>query len=376
MSYPSQGKKTPEAPDNSSSYYKSALMKKEDMSKLSPKLDNRSIQRPETLVPKSESSSASCKSVTPPPLPPGSQSGQPPQQPQPQQRTYDSYLNQDSNSSSVSSMDTMNSRGGAHMTSSHMTPHQQPHHPIPHHPHPTPVTYSTMSLVEEHARMSSHQLSQRSPYDSSDIVTTSSEDTYRDVKYNSHMSETDPVTISRPMVTYPTDMNRNYDPSVTNSAGHRPYDPGSTIGVYDRYDTAQSCNIGLGQTQRLYPGYSSEEARSYQEQMSAAQTMMKPAVSEADNSTPIYPRPMYHYDPATGTIPPGFSPAAINLSVKAAQAAAAAAAAAQAQIKSGAPTSPGGSVMDLSTSNVTSSSPQVRTPWSADRCGGGWCCCH
>lgn len=75
---------------------------------------------------------------------------------------------------------------------------------------------------------------------------------------------------------------------------------------------------------------------------------------------------MYQYDPTSGAVPPGFSPAAINLSVKAAQAAAAAQAqaaahaAAQAQIKAGgAPTSPGGSVMDLSRPNVTSTSPQV-----------------
>lgn len=68
---------------------------------------------------------------------------------------------------------------------------------------------------------------------------------------------------------------------------------------------------------------------------------------------------MYHYDPATGSIPPGF-PSAINLSVKCV-AAAQAQAQAQAQMKSSEPTSPGGSVMDLSTSSVTSTSPQVRT---------------
>lgn len=64
---------------------------------------------------------------------------------------------------------------------------------------------------------------------------------------------------------------------------------------------------------------------------------------------------MYQYDPSTGGIPAGFS--AINLSVKCVAAAQAAAA----QMKgSGPPTSPGGTVMDLSTSSVTSTSPQVR----------------
>lgn len=58
---------------------------------------------------------------------------------------------------------------------------------------------------------------------------------------------------------------------------------------------------------------------------------------------------MYHYDPATGPVPAGFSPAAINLSVKCV-----------AGMKPGEPRSPGAaSVMDLSTSNVTSTSPQV-----------------
>lgn len=33
-----------------------------------------------------------------------------------------------------------------------------------------------------------------------------------------------------------------------------------------------------------------------------------------ESAGPIYPRPMYHYDPLTGVLPPGFS--AINLSVK------------------------------------------------------------
>lgn len=77
------------------------------------------------------------------------------------------------------------------------------------------------------------------------------------------------------------------------------------------------------------------------------------------------PRPMYHYDPTTGGIPPGF-PSAINLSVKCVAAAQAQAQVqAQAQMKSAEPTSPGGSVMDLSTSSVTSTSPQVRLLCSA-----------
>lgn len=62
---------------------------------------------------------------------------------------------------------------------------------------------------------------------------------------------------------------------------------------------------------------------------------------------------MYHsaYDSAGNPLPAGLSPAAINLSVKCV---------ATGQMKPGEPRSPGGaSVMDLSTSNVTSTSPQV-----------------
>lgn len=60
---------------------------------------------------------------------------------------------------------------------------------------------------------------------------------------------------------------------------------------------------------------------------------------------------MYQYDPnGAGPLPVGFS--AINLSVKCVTTA-------HAQMK-GPHTSPGGTVIDLSTSSVTTTSPQVR----------------
>lgn len=314
-------------------YNHKPMVKTEDMAKMSPKVEVRGAP----MISKVEGSSN-----TPPPPPP---------------KTFDSYLNQDSNSSSVSSMDTMNSRAGSQLSSCHHIPHQPPHHPVPHHPQPPPP-YGTMSLVEP-----PHQLPQRSPYENSDIVTTS-EDAYRDRSYIT--SENHSVSITRPMVTYPGEINRNYE----STAGHRPYDPGT---AYDRYDSSQ-CSVAIGQNQRLYAGYPGQtEDRSYQDHQMSNMTspgiMKTVPVSETDTTAataPIYPRPMYHYDPTTGGVPPGFSTAAINLSVKAAQAAAQAQAAAahaaaqaQGQMKGTAPTSPGGSVMDLSTSNVTSSSPQV-----------------
>lgn len=102
-----------------------------------------------------------------------------------------------------------------------------PHHPVPHH---APPPFSTMALVEP-----SHQ-QHRSPYESSDMVSTSEE------AYHS-------APITRPMVTYPG----NYD-------ANRPYDPGT---AYDRYEGGP-CNV---QTQRLYAGYACEDGRTpYQDQ--------------------------------------------------------------------------------------------------------------
>lgn len=90
----------------------------------------------------------------------------------------------------------------------------------------------------------------------------------------------------------------------------------------------------------------------HEQQQMAHAAMLK--AEHDENSGPIYPRPMYQYDPSTGgPLPPGFS--AINLSVKlnAAQQAAAAAF----HKSNGTVVSPGAPVIDLSTSSVTSSSP-------------------
>ncbi|XP_044734234.1 mucin-17 isoform X2 [Chrysoperla carnea] len=295
----------------------------------------------------------------------------------PQMRSsYDSYMNQDSNSSSMSSMDTMGSRT---MSGHHL---HHPAVPIPqhHNPHqPPPPPSSSYSIVDD-SRLS-HQIPQRSPYQ---MQSTNSEEIYQPrPEHNAPRPYGDMTTvmgntIARPVVTYSTDItNRSYD---VNSASHRPYDPGTTT-AFERYDSsaavAQSCtNLqqqALHPSQRvppqgMYPSYASieEQEQRYQQEAAAAQQhqmavataaaagMMKSdQTSEAENTGPLYPRPMYQYDPSTGGIPTGFS--AINLSVKCAAAAQAAA-----QMKSGGPpTSPGGTVMDLSTSSVTSTSPQV-----------------
>nr|CAD7397100.1 unnamed protein product [Timema poppensis] len=326
--------------------------------------------RTDLMVPKIEAANNgpggggnTCKACTPPPSPM-------------RQTAFDpsSYLNQDSNSSSVSSMDTMGSRsmvGGP--PPNQVTPHhhlQPSHHIVP----PPPPPYSAMGLSED-PRSLPHQMPQRSPYDGNPtMVATSSEDMYHraDHAARQYAGINPGANIARPIVSYST-----YDSTVP---GHRPYDPG-TASVYERYDAAPppSCNP-LQQPQRPAPppsmySYSSEQheqqvreyhqeaAQQHQMAVAAAASMAAASAgmmknegsSESDASTgPLYPRPMYHYDPTTGVVPPGF-PSAINLSVKCV----AAAQAAQAQIKGSKPTSPGGSVMDLSTSSVTSTSPQV-----------------
>ncbi|XP_014255245.2 uncharacterized protein LOC106669907 isoform X2 [Cimex lectularius] len=130
-----------------------------------------------------------------------------------------------------------------------------------------------------------------------------------------------------------SEMGRTYEVS-----GHRPYDPGSG---YDRYE----CN-------QRYPGTEYTDQAGYEQHMQVIMKQEQTTESE-HNEQPIYPRPMYQYEAtANGTVPAGFSPAgsAINLSVKCMPAG----------LKPVEPGSPaGGSVMDLSTSSVTSTSPQT-----------------
>lgn len=112
----------------------------------------------------------------------------------------------------------------------------------------------------------------------------------------------------------------------------------------------------------------SQQQKYLHEQQMVHASMLKGEHVDELNGGPLYPRPMYHYDPSMGPLPPGFS--AINLSVKVAAAQAAAAAAAYnnnnnnsnaGQTKSGSvspPPPPNAPIIDLSTStSVTSTSP-------------------
>ncbi|KAL1494244.1 hypothetical protein ABEB36_009867 [Hypothenemus hampei] len=261
---------------------------------------------------------------------------------------YEPYMNQDSNSSSISSMETMNSRGPP-----------QIHHLSPH-----PGSHPGYNME--------HQMPHRSPYHHSPI----SDEMYHRERTYQDMNE--PVTtIARPVVTYSNDLvNRSYDSSLVNTASHRPYDPGSNNG-FERYDSGQCVSLQqpLGPPrvppQGIY-GYMEDSQEHRYQQEAAAVQQHQLAVANAQNllkqeeqeppSGPLYPRPMYQYDASSGApLPVGFS--AINLSVKCVTTAQAV------QMKGSGPhTSPGGTVIDLSTSSVTTTSPQVA--YSSPHYGG------
>lgn len=189
---------------------------------------------------------------------------------------------------------------------------------------------------------------QRSAFESTNGMLSnhmSIEDQYireQQIRYSQQMSEMN--TIARPTVSYPSEL-------VSNRASYelssRSYDPSSipTSTAFERYDP--SC---IPQRANMYPYMQptiediNNQQKYLHEQQQMAQAMMK--AEQEENSAPIYPRPMYHYDPSAGPLPPGFS--AINLSVKVGSI--------QSGFK-GTVSSPGVPVIDLSTSSVTSSSP-------------------
>lgn len=212
------------------------------------------------------------------------------------------------------------------------------------------------------------QIHQRSAFDTSHhaMIPTNPlnlEDQYireQQLRYSQQINEIN-NTIARPTVSYPSEIvssRVNYDISS------RAYDSNglSSTTAFDRYDP--NC---LPQRPNMYPYLQptmediNNQQKYLHEQQQMAHAMLK-AEHDENNSGPVYPRPMYHYDPATGTLPPGFS--AINLSVKISAAQAA-------SYKAGCAASPGGPVIDLSTSSVTSSSPHnFNSPHYAGQRGG------
>ncbi|XP_055844060.1 uncharacterized protein DDB_G0283357 isoform X3 [Episyrphus balteatus] len=180
---------------------------------------------------------------------------------------------------------------------------------------------------------------------------------------NGHGS-TDVVSAAGRTPTYDISNRPSYDSNVMSisSTAFERYDPNNclaqraTTNMYHYLPQSSAAMDDLNQQQQKY----------LQEQQMVHASMLK--AEHDENNGPIYPRPMYHYDPSMGPLPPGFS--AINLSVKVAAAQAAAAAAAYNKGGAGSP-SPNGPVIDLSTSSVTSSSPQgFNSPHYNQRIGG------
>ncbi|XP_023318687.1 uncharacterized protein LOC106656492 isoform X1 [Trichogramma pretiosum] len=308
------------------------------------------------LVPKSEDPS-SCRV--------GQNSPAPPPPPRP---AYDSYLNsQDSNSSSLSSMEAMSaSRNGGSLGVTMHHSNQQPQHPSAHHglPMQPAVTYPMSSMATggvDDSRMS-HQMAQRSSYESSmmaaavaaaasngtdDIYAQHQRSAAEHARVGAYMQHPGTANIARPVVTYSNEITaaRGYD-NTANTANHRPYDPG-TATAYDRYDS-QACAPLQPQPQQQ------------QQQLHAVRSANMYYLGQAGMTTEEQER-AYHQEAAVVAQQHQMAMAAASVAsmMKSEDAKCVTTTQVLMQKPNGPSTSPGGSVMDLSTSSVTSTSPQV-----------------
>lgn len=168
------------------------------------------------------------------------------------------------------------------------------------------------------------QLSTRSAFDTSHSMMSnhlSLDDQYireQQLRY-SQIAEINSAV--RPPISYPNDIMSR---SVSYDLGPRTYDtiPISTPANFERYDA--NC---LSQRANMYPYMQptmedlNNQQKYLREQHQIAQTIIKTEQHD-ETPVPLYPRPVYHYDPTGTPLPSGFS--AINLSVKVAAAQAAA----------------------------------------------------
>uniref|UniRef100_A0A1B0DA79 Myelin transcription factor 1-like protein n=1 Tax=Phlebotomus papatasi TaxID=29031 RepID=A0A1B0DA79_PHLPP len=269
---------------------------------------------------------------------PVSVSAQPPlAQPKP----YDPYMNHDSSSSSMTSADSGSLNKCPPISSQPLTGLQHAQN------------MNGYLEMHQHSQLQNAQNLPQRPFDMMSVPPPMSiDDPYLREQQIRYSQMNDLSGLARPTVSY-SDIGGNrgvptgYELSV-NSSTHRPYDPGvgPITTAFERYDP--NCPP---QRTNMYPYIQPSmedinQQQKYLQEQHMAHAMMKQDVDE--NSAPIYPRPMYHYDPSTGTLPPGFS--AINLSVKIG-------APHPIPQKGGGSPSPNGPVIDLSTSSVTSSSP-------------------
>lgn len=148
----------------------------------------------------------------------------------------------------------------------------------------------------------------------------------QDIRYT-NLNESNPASTSR-ATPYSVDniANRNneYEVQTVHSTSHRPYDPGTGVSngqtAFERYEPNY-----ISQRQNLYSSYGQSsmgdinssskyllDSQPHSQSQQLMNSVMK--VEHDENSGPLYPRPMYQYDPSCTSIPTGFS--AMNLSVK------------------------------------------------------------
>lgn len=177
---------------------------------------------------------------------------------------------------------------------------------------------------------------------SSNITTSnvSVENGYNRINEDRFSSLNDESISIRTTTGYTTDTNNRATEYELNN--HRIYDPISTNTAFERYDP--SYNIGRSSIYS-YPQSLTDDGQNNQKfHVDSHQTQHLIKTDGEENSTPIYPRPLYHFDPSNPNPPNGFS--AINLSVKIAQT----------SYRNSSSPSPNVPIIDLSTSNITSSS--------------------
>lgn len=195
------------------------------------------------------------------------------------------------------------------------------------------------------------------------------EDHYRYSAASHHQSSISELSsIARPTVSYPSEIvtsRASYELATRNSyesSPPPPMQPSNSLS-FDRYDPCmpppqRSTNPNMYGVYLQYDEISQQKY--YDQQMNCANSLKAEHLDDTAAVTPIYPRPIYQYDPNTGgSLPAGFS--AMNLSVKL-QAAAAAqqAAAAAIAFKSNGSVSPRPPpIIDLSTTSVSSSTSQT-----------------
>ena len=168
-----------------------------------------------------------------------------------------------------------------------------------------------------------------------------------------------------------------YDVPTVHSTSHRPYDPGSIANAqtaFERYDPnyppqrpnmyatyGQPSLEDLNNQQK----YLMEQQAHHQQQQVQQHSMMK--LEQDDNAGPVYPRPMYHYDPTGTTFRSAFPVKNLSVQITSAQlpykvsssspSPTSTTATTTAATNGGQPPSSVAPIIDLSTSNITSTSP-------------------